>query len=706
MVTRILDRPEPRTGHELPFSLGSFQRDTLEALCRTIVPHAFSEELSREDEGLAAAVERRLAASDPAIARRVALALRVVGHPLSALITGGRLRRFAALSGAERDQALGTWRDSGVAQRRMIYQGLRRLILSTHYASREALAEVGWKGPLHARTPEFAWEGPIAGSPSDDEPILRAAAEEPSGVAGAQSPPFDPRGITSARDRAEPTSLRAGVCVIGSGAGGAVVAARLAEQGHDVIVLEEGSRWNPLDFTEREADMMPRLYADGGLRATEDLSMTVLQGRAVGGSALVNWLVMLRTPEWVLDEWRRDHGAEGLTAAELAPVFARIEAETHTRCVPDDAHSPANRALLEGARALGWSARAGSINADGCVRAGTCGLGCRWDAKRGPATVYLPRAVRGGARLITECRVDRLEMVGRGAQPLKRVHCSAVDRDTGQAVGRLTIESPVVVLAAGAVGTPSILLRSGLGGPATGRFLRLHPTTAVVGRYARTMYAAAGIPISAICDEFHSGADGYGFWIECPPLYPAFASAALPGWGASHRGRMLEFERLGPLISLVRDGADRSRSSGDVRLDRRGAPRLRYRLTEADRRTLVRGVQAAATVHLSAGASEAFTLHERPHAVRSRVDIAELDRLDFSPNRFAMFSAHVMGSCRLGVDGATSVCMPDGAVRGVAGLYVADGSLLPTAPAVNPQETIMAVASVLAGRIGERHAPG
>lgn len=677
------------------------------ALCRAIVPAAFAGEGQAGDGSLPQAVERRLGASDPAVRRRVALALTIVGHRGAGLVMTGRPRAFAALGHGGWDLVLGRYRDSAIPAARTIYQGLRRLVLSTYYGEPAALRGIGWLGPLHERRPALDWEGPLLGAERETEPVRRVPDESRRMSAlppVVRAPPRE--GTVPAGALASGSVVRAAVCVVGSGAGGAVVAARLAERGYDVVVVEEGSWWSPADFTEREAEMMPALYAGGGLQATADLSTIVLQGRAVGGSALVNWLVMLRTPDWVLDEWVRDHGAEGLSAAELAPVFDRIEAETRTRVVPDDAHSPANRALLEGARALGWRARPAAINVEGCVRAGTCGLGCRYDAKRGPATVYLPRALAAGARVITECRVDRIEVVSRGAAALKRLHCSTLDRTSGDVSGCLTIETPVMVLAAGAVGTPAILQRSALGGTAVGRYLRLHPTTAVVGAYDRVMYAAAGIPISAICDEFHRGEDGYGFWVECPPLYPAFAAAALPGWGGEHRLRMLGFERLSPLITLVRDGAERVRSSGDVRLDRGGRPVIRYALADTDRRALARGMRAAAEMHLAAGATEAFTLHERPHRVRTTAELSRLAEQDLRPNRFALYSAHVMGSCRLGTSARTSACTPDGAVRGVPGIYVADGSLLPTAPAVNPQETIMAVASVLAHRIADRHGAG
>lgn len=688
------------------FRLSAGQRRALDALCRRIAPAAYDETADGAVD-LAAAVEERLAAGDPILARQLATLLTAFDSPLAGLLSTGRPGRFSARDAAAQDAVLRAWESSAVGPQRTVFQAFRRLVLSTYYARPEGVAGIGDRGPLHRRVPQLAWEGPLPGVPADAEPVLRTRAPWDPRAHAPDPAPRLPDGVTAGAALPGDTVLRAGVCVVGTGAGGAVVAARLAEAGHDVVLLEEGAWWHPGDFTEREAEMTPRLYADAATRATADLSVSILQGRAAGGGTTVNWLIMLPTPDWVLDEWTREHGAEGMRPHEMAPLFAQVEAETHTRCVPDDAHSPNNRALLDGARRLGWSARAARINARGCVRAGTCGLGCRYDARQGAQAVYLPRALRAGARLYTDVRVERVEVVERGGPaPRKRVHATVLDRDTHAPRGRVTVEAPIVVLAGGAVGTPAILLRSGLGGPAVGRWLRLHPTTALLGMYDHEMYGAAGIPMSTVCDQFHRGDDGYGFWIECPPLYPAIASVALPGFGDAHRARMRDFPRLGAMIVLVRDGADTTRSNGAVRVDRRGRPIIDYRLGDADTRTMRRGLAATARLHLAAGAREVTALHTRGHRVRTEADLSLFDALPCGPNQLTVLSAHVNGSCRLGTDPRRSACTPDGQVRGTPGLYVADGSVLPTAPGVNPQETIMAVATLLAGRIARRHPAG
>jgi choline dehydrogenase-like flavoprotein len=270
---------------------------------------------------------------------------------------------------------------------------------------------------------------------------------------------------------------------------------------------------------------------------------------------------------------------------------------------------------------------------------------------------------------------------------------------TGALRGRLTVDAPIVVLAAGAVGTPVILERSGLGGGGVGQFLRLHPTTGVMGRYAEEAYPVAGIPQTALCDEFvRRDGHGYGFWIECPGLLPAIASAALQGFGSEHRELMKHLRHTVPFIVLVRDGSGTDVSMGSVRLERSGRVRIRHRLTPADRENLRHGLEAGARLQLAAGAREVVSLHTPVVRATGEPGLRAFRDASVAPNRVALFSAHVNGTCRLGVNPATSGCTPTGERHGVRGLYVMDGSLLPTAPGVNPQWTIMALTSLLSER--------
>lgn len=676
--------------------LSASQRDTLDALCRRIVPAAYDGSVANVD--LTAAVEAQLSASDPTVRRQLALLLTILGNALVCAATGGRLRRFSQVPAMKQDALLHSWEGSRLGVRRTVFQAFRRLILSTWYARPESHASIGYRGPLHRRRVEVKWEGALSGDEREDEPVARSASPSAPLPEVATAPSS---GVFQGRDLSGDFALTADVCVIGTGAGGAVVAARLAEAGHDVILLEEGGYWAGAEFTESEAEMVPRLYADRGLRATDDLAVSLLMGRCVGGGTTINWMMTLRTPDFVLDEWMRRHGTEGMSQRDMAAVFERIEGEIHARTVPDDAHNPNNRILLEGAAQLGWNARAAVNNAKGCVRAGFCGVGCRYDAKQSAVLTYVPRALAAGARLYADTRVDSLEIVERGGRRTrKRMHCTVLDRDTGAPRHRLVVSAPTVVLAAGAVGTPAILQRSGLGGGGVGRFLRLHPTTGAFGIYDREIYGPAGIPQSALCDDFLRGdGNGYGFWIECPALLPGLGAAAVTGFGASHRAVMQRFANVGCLIVLARDGADLQRSDGGVTVSRTGRIRITYRVSPATSATLRDGMMAAVRIHLAAGATEVQTLNSPAVRLRSATQLSEVSHAGYGHNQVNLFSAHVNGTCRIGGSPETSGCTPGFERHGAPGIYVADGSLLPTAPGVNPQLTIMALASIVADRI-------
>jgi choline dehydrogenase-like flavoprotein len=676
-----------------PAPLSASRRATLAAIAEAVVPHAFAD-ISRA-QALLDALAARIARLEPRKRRDLGIAISIFGARPAAVFAGQRPVRFERQPLAVRQRILEAWSLARLPVMRSIVQSLRRLVLLIEYSSEAAQREVGYRGAYHTRGPAVPWEGALAGTPSDAEPVARAAIPD-----AAHRPA--PHTSTLAPLVLDGSVLRADAVVIGTGAGGATAAARLAEAGLDVIIVERGELLSGADFDEREGPLFERLYADGGLRTTDDVGVAMVQGVAVGGSTTVNWMIMLRTPDWVLNEWSQRHGTEGMDPAAMRDVFTRVEAELHARPVPDDAHSPNNRIILDGAAALGWHSHTATINARGCVRTGFCGYGCRTGAKQGTLETYLPRAVAAGARLVTNARAERIEFVERGgAFPTKRIVLRHTPPD-GRArdVG---IEAKVVVVAAGAVGTPVLLQRSGLGGGAVGKYLRLHPTTGLLGRYDREIYAAGGIPLTSVCDEFHQlDANGYGVWIETPPMHPALAATACPGIGAPHRTLMQDFRNTGTLIVLTRDGADRAASNGDVRARRDGSVSIRYALGRQDAAHAVAGLEAAAQLHFAAGAREVISGHSRPVVLRSAGEVHRLRDRPLGPCDIPFFSAHVNGTCRMGTDRRSAGTNPHGERFDAPGVFVADGSLLPTAPGVNPQETIFAVSTIIAERIASR----
>ena len=698
----------------MPSHLSPSQRATLAALADVILEGA-----PPSAESLSEMVERCDARLHTLPAHRIAMvgtALDVLGSPLATIIAGQWPRAFAALPREQQHRCLTAWTDSTLAPIRSAWQSVRRLVLMVHYARPEVSAAIGYDGPFRLRRTLRSYEGPLPSGKkaSPTEPVARGPValrmytdrqndSDPSDSDPHDSDPHDSDpSVRRGRESRAAVTRRADVVVIGSGAGGSVTAALLAEAGYEVVILESGGWYTRHDFNEDEPTQTERLFADGGLRTTDDAAVSLIQGATAGGGTTVNWMIMLRTPDYVLEQWAREYGVRAMLPHDMAPVFDTIERDVRAGLVPEDAHSANNRLLLDGARALGWRVRSGMINAQQCVRCGFCSYGCRHDAKQSTLLTYLPRAFAAGATLYTDTAVERVEVTerdtGSGTPPRKRVHARTT---SGRQV---TIDAPIVVLAGGAVGTPALLQRSGLGGGGVGQWLRLHPTTSVNGVYDRDIVVSTGIPLTTMCDEFirWQGTD-YGFWIETPPMHPSFTAAALPGFGRAHAAGMARFNKLGVLIGLTRDGADRTQSSGRVTVNRRGETSIQYRLGAEDEKRVRASLAAMARMHFAMGATSVETVHATPLTARSVRDAESLATGPMTPNRITLFSAHVNGTCRMGVDPAISGATPDGERHGVRGLYITDGSLLPTALGVNPQETIMAVSHLLATRMAVRH---
>ncbi|MCA1825685.1 MAG: GMC family oxidoreductase [Myxococcales bacterium] len=476
--------------------------------------------------------------------------------------------------------------------------------------------------------------------------------------------------------------LKPDVCVVGSGPGGAMVASRLARKGASVVVLEEGGYHLKDEFDMQEATAYPRLYQDRGQRATADLSISVLQGRAVGGGTVVNWTTSYRTPDDVLTYWR-DHFGLGLGPETLKPHFEDVEQRLGIRKVDLEDTNPNNRAIYDGCRKLGWQVDTIRRNVRGCLRTGYCGMGCPVDAKQSATLTYLPDAVAAGAEVYSDCRVDRIEWSGRRAT-------GAIGYFGSGRTAR--VEPRVVVVSGGAINSPALLLRSGIAGN-VGKYTWLHPVVAMGAFYDEAIEGFYGAPQSVASHHFAHRTEGAGFFIEAAPVHPMLASIAMPGFGAPLRARMDLLPNVCATISLMIDGFDASERGGTVTLRPDGGPRLDYPFTDRIYECFRAGMKAMARLHLANGAREVVSFHASPVHIRREDDLALLESAPLGPNLFAAFTAHQMGGCRMGADPAVSVVDPQLRHHDFENLFVVDGSAFPTSLGVNPMESIYALAS-------------
>ena len=482
--------------------------------------------------------------------------------------------------------------------------------------------------------------------------------------------------------------LTVDVCVIGSGPGGAVVAARCAQEGRSVLVLEMGGYRNEQDFRQSEYQGLQQLYLGGGLVSAENGSISILAGSTLGGGSVSNYMTCIRPPERILREWEAD--IPGLCDDEFAnrhvePVLDRISANSVGTTL-----NGTHRHLRDGLAALGLPSAPTTRNAapeDEPSLCGYCGFGCQQGSKRSMLKTYLQDASDAGALCITDCRAERIRTEDGRVRGVEAVI------GTGESERRLFIEAADVVVACGGVESPALLLRSGIGGPAVGRHLRVQPAYAVGGVYDDRVNGWVGQPQSLVCDAFDQELDGHGFVIEGLGISPGLWAAGTP-WldGADHKQWMSKLAHTAPLVAFVRD-----HGSGEVVVDDRGRTVVRWSLSDhLDRELVVRANVQLARVHHAAGAAEIYTLHAKPTVFRRGDDFeAYLDRIraaSYDAGDIACFTAHQMGSCRMGTDPATSVANGRGELHDVPGVWIADASAFPSAPGVNPMVTILAMA--------------
>jgi choline dehydrogenase-like flavoprotein len=514
--------------------------------------------------------------------------------------------------------------------------------------------------------------------------------------------PAGPGRILTGADVTRDVEDRPDVCVVGSGAGGAVAAARLAALGARVVVLEEGPWHKPSDSTLLEKDAYPRLYQEKGQRATADLAITILQGRTIGGSTTVNWTTSFRTPDRVLEHWRRVHGIEGLGPAELAPHFAAVEERLGIHEQPADEVNANNGSLWDGAGKLGWERARTRRNVQGCQNLGYCGMGCPLGARTSMDQTYLPDAVSRGARIYANARAVRLEYKDRRGVA---IHAAVLDPRSEKPTGRkITVRPRAVILAGGAINTPALLLRSRLDiSGRVGKRTFIHPVTAVAGLYRRSIEGWSGAPQSVTSHQFSDRGPGkVGFFLEAAPVHPMLAATAFGGFGELHQDLMSRLGQISSLIVLAIDGFLPEEQGGEVTLGGDGRIRVHYEVPPSVWEALREGCKALARVHLAAGAETAYSLHDEPVEMRAEGDVARLDRAPWQKLRVGLFTAHLMGGCAMGRDPDRSVVDSGLRMHGMDNVWVVDGSIFPTSLGVNPQETIFAIAHRAAEQIAAR----
>ena len=482
------------------------------------------------------------------------------------------------------------------------------------------------------------------------------------------------------------------VIVIGTGAGGAVVGAELAEAGIDVTFVEEGGWHGTKSFDSRLEESVPKLYRDGGSTfIVGKPPIPFVEGRCVGGSTTINGGMTYRAPSHILDGWEALTASAELGPAGMAPWFERVEERIHAK--PQHAVSIGgdNRVMREGARREGWSYVENTRNQHHCVGANNCVLGCPTGAKQSTLVSYMPRAMRAGARCLTEVRVERLLIEGgRCVGVIGR----AIDPRTARPTRTVTVRALAVVVACGAVQTPYLLLKHRLGRPSgqLGRNFLCHPNTKLLAVFPFQVSGWKGVSQAGQIREFHD--QGVFFAENMVP--PGAIAAQLPLFGADAWELMNAYDRMVVGGCLVEDS-----TTGTIRRGPFGGPLARYDVTAHDHERFLWATKRLATMWFDMGAEKVMLPFSNHHWATSVDDLAGLNTSTVKTKHLELFSVHLMGTARMGSRPERSVVDTRGEVWDLPGCYVADASIFPTAIGVNPQVTIMAMASLIASRMIE-----
>jgi len=551
---------------------------------------------------------------------------------------------FLKISRDEREECLVRWRRSSFYPRRLLYKLLESNCNMVYYADSKIAQKVGFVTP-----------------PAD--PALPL-------------PPFT-------ADAEQDQFFETDVCVIGSGAGGAVVARELAEKGRSVLLLEEGDIYGLKDFGREAVEIVERIYHNAGMQMTLGAPCIILPtGRAVGGTTLINSGTCFRVPDKILKRWQNEFGLKALTSESLTPFFDRVEKRLHVSPVTDAVLGNNSKIFQRGLRAMGLEGFPLPRNAKGCNGSGMCCFGCPTDAKQSVNLSYVPQAVAAGAKLFVRCRAEKIiPKQGHGGE----IHGHFLDA-LGLPKRKIHISAKSIVLAAGTLQTPYLLKKSGIAmhNRHVGRHLTIHPTGKIIGLFDEKVRAWEGVPQGYGYDGFAEE----GTMFEGAFTPPSFASVNLGLPPMENKRAMENYERLASFGFLISDEA-----RGFVRWMPGGEPLIFYSIQKKELQRYLKGIRFLCEVFFAAGAKEIYTGLKGLPTLTPETGLKPFDDFDLHRTDLEIAAFHPLGTCRMAADSSEGVVDSSGEVHGIRNLFIADGSIFPSSLGVNPQEAIMAFAT-------------
>ena len=499
------------------------------------------------------------------------------------------------------------------------------------------------------------------------------------------------------------------VCIIGSGAAGAILGTKLAESGKSVIVLEKGGYYDGESMNQREADMIPLLWKNAGANFTSNLRIAIAQGSCLGGSTVINDAVCFRIPPIVIEQWQK--AGVAITKDEWDMANDEVSKRINVQEVTEEELNTNAKKLREACqkflyqgksiqkhnknqRNCGPSISDNSLKS--CVKCGFCHLGCHYDTKQSMLVTYIHDALTTenlNYNVYCNCRADYITYENGIANGVNATFVNSSNLETF----RLRVNAKVIIVSGGSIASSNLLQKSLIGSEKVGKGLALHPAPFVMGLFDEEIHGNRGIPMSYTCHEFGvtNGIDKGGFLIESIFL-PIFQMAlAIPSMGLDHKRMMQNYNRYTMAGIMSRDDP-----VGKVLLSYNGNPKVIYNLSEQTIEDMARGMSILSRMWFNIGAKAVITSHIDAYEIGTKADIPKLkDAVRNNPDGLMLGSAHPQGGNRMGENENECVVDSNCKVFGFDNLYVCDASVFPSALGVNPQLTVMALATITANKI-------
>lgn len=498
----------------------------------------------------------------------------------------------------------------------------------------------------------------------------------------------------------------ADVCIIGSGAGGAIMAKELSENSSlKIVMLEKGDYFKGEDFDQRP-QIRSSIYQDGGARFTMpysfknfpsllDVPVAIIQGKCVGGTTTINEAVCYETPDVILERWENEYGVKGFSKKELRPYIDNVKNFINVHHLSDDKLSESSLVVRKGVEELGYRGENSKQNRKGCVKCGFCHLGCRYDRKQSMLVTAIPAAAANGVKIYSNCNVEVIKTEGNKPQ---FVRGTVVEKFNDKIInGKFTVHADVIIVAGGAVNSSQLLLKSKINvNKQVGKNMSFQPGVNVMAEFKDKIECYKGTPIGYACLEFSTfNKDTEHGWImEELGFHPSAFASFVPYTGEAHKEVMSKYRKYSTATLIIQDDP-----SGWMKIDKQGNPVIKYSLTDSDKNKFKHAVKECCRIYLKAGAKKVITPYtiDEP-AVYDENDLGRLDTIDINAGTLSLSSTHIQGGNCMG-ETPMSVVNSNCEVNGFRNLFVCDASIHPTSLGVNPQLTIMTIASKTADYI-------